>query len=178
MLAVLRAVDETLAANGLSQPLVIGETAYDDASVASAIKEFEATSTRRILEVMEWPGRAGHSCPPSPPFRANAYLHALTGAGPPMRLTATLRARPGVVVRTGYGNPVTALEPGRYTVAVTDASRSDDFHLVGPGVNERTGIRFTGKARWSVELRAGTFRYRSDRPRSKLQGSFAVLPAG
>jgi hypothetical protein len=178
MLAVLRAVDETLAANGLSQPLVIGETAYDNASVASAIKEFEATSTRRILEVMDWPGRTGQSCPPSPPFEANAYLRTLTGAGPPMRLTALLATRRGILMRTGYGNPVTALEPGRYTLAVTDASSSDDFHLVGPGVDERTGIRFTGTARWSVRLRVGAYRYRSDRPRSKLHGSFVVLPAG
>jgi hypothetical protein len=178
MLAVLRAVDATLTADGLSQPLVIGESAYDDTGVASAIEEFEATSPRRILEVMEWPGRAGRSCPPSPPFEANAYLQTLTGAGPPMRLTATLRHRRGLFLRTSYRNPVTALEAGRYAIAVTDTSRSDDFHLAGPGVNERTGIRFTGTATWTVQLRKGTYRYRSDRPHSKLRGGFVVLPVG
>jgi hypothetical protein len=177
MLAVLRAVDQTLTANGLSEPLVIGETAYDDASVAAAIKEFEAASPRRILEVMEWPARAGRSCPPSPPFEANAYMQTLTGAGPPMRLTAMLRAS-RVGLRTSYGDPVTALEAGRYAIAVTDASRSDDFHLAGPGVNERTGIQFTGTATWTVKLRKGIYRYRSDRSHSKLQGSFVVLRPG
>jgi hypothetical protein len=177
MLAVLRAVDETLTANGLSQPLVIGETAYDDAAVASAIKEFEATSNRRIVEVMEWPGRAGVSCPPSPPFEANTYLQTLTGAAPPLRLTAAVRPRSGIVLRTSYGDAVTALETGRYTIAVTDASRTDNLHLVGPGVNERTGIQFTGAATWTVELRAGAYRYQSDRPHSKLHGSFVLLPA-
>jgi hypothetical protein len=178
MLAVLRAVDQTLTANGLSQPLVIGETAYDDGSVASAIKEFETTSTRRILEVMEWPGRAGQSCPPSPPFAANAYLQTLTGAGPSLRLTATVPARGGVVLGTAYGNRVTALEAGRYTLLVHDLSLRNNFHITGPGIHERTGIRFTGTVSWTVELRAGTYRYRSDRPRSKLQGSFVVLQAG
>jgi hypothetical protein len=178
MLAVLRAVDETLSMNALSQPLVIGETAYDNTSVASAIKEFEATSNRQIVEVMEWPGRAGQPCPPSPPFEANAYVRTLTAAAPPRRLTATLRPQRRLVIRTSYGNPVTALEAGLYTVTVSDASRSDDFHLAGPGVNKRTGIRSTGRATWTVELRAGTYRYRSDRPHSKLQGTFVVLRAG
>src|SRR5207244_9856538 len=67
MLAVLRAVDSMLTANGLSQPLVIGETAYDDAGVASAIAQFRAESARPILEVMAWPLRAGRRCSVSAP---------------------------------------------------------------------------------------------------------------
>jgi hypothetical protein len=178
MLAVLHAVDEMLTANGLSQPLVVGETAYDDAAVAAAIQEFEATSHRRILEVMEWPGRAGVSCPPSPPFEANAYLEALRATAPPMRLTATVRASGKIVLRTSYGDPVTGLEAGRYNIAVTDASRTDDLHLVGPGVNRRSGLAFKGSANWTLEFRNGIYRYRSDRPHSKLHGSFIVLRAG
>jgi hypothetical protein len=178
MLAVLHAVDEMLTANGLSQPLVVGETAYDDAAVAAAIQEFEATSHRRILEVMEWPGRAGVSCPPSPPFEANAYLEALRATAPPMRLTATVRASGKIVLGTSYGDPVTGLEAGRYNIAVTDASRTDDLHLVGPGVNRRSGLAFKGSANWTLEFRNGIYRYRSDRPHSKLHGSFIVLRAG
>jgi len=119
--AVLRAVDETLSANGLSQPLVVRETAYDDAAVASAIKEFETNSARRVLEVMGWPGRAGQPCPPSPAFQANAYIQTLRGAPPPNRLTATGPARRGVVLRTTCGEPVTALEADRYTLSSTTA---------------------------------------------------------
>jgi hypothetical protein len=178
MLAVLQAVDETLTSNGLSQPLVIGETAYDDDAVAAAIKRFETTSKRRILEVMEWPGRAGQSCPPPPPFTADAYLQTLTGAAPQIRLTATVRPRHGIIVRTSYSHPVTALETGPYTIAVTDASKGENFHLFGPGVNEHTGIQFTGTATWTVKLRQGTYRYRSDHPHSRLRGSFVVLHAG
>ena len=43
----------------------------------------------------------------------------------------------------------------------------DDVHFTGPGVNRRTGRTFRGRARWSVRLAAGTYRYRSgSRPRA------------
>jgi hypothetical protein len=178
MLAVLHAVDNTLTANGLAQPLIIGETAYDDQSVASAIKEFEQTSTRRVLEVMEWPKRSGQSCPPSPPFEASAYLQTLTGTASRMRLTATVPARHGVVLRTAYGNPVTALESGRYSLVVNDTSSRDNFRLAGKSINDHTNIRFTGQTTWKIDLRAGTYRYSSDRPNTKLHGTFIVLAPG
>jgi hypothetical protein len=110
---------------------------------------------------MEWPG-PGKSCPPSPPFEASAYPQTLTAAAPPMRLTATLRPQRRLVIRTSYGNPVTALEARLYTITVSDDSQSDNFHLTGPGVNKRTGIRFKVRATWTVELRTGSYRYRSD----------------
>jgi hypothetical protein len=176
MLAVLRAVDGALTANGLSQPLVIGETAYDDPGVASAIVEFRAESARPILEVMAWPLRAGSRCGVSAPYRADAYIRALTGSAPPTTLQATV-TRNGSTLRTSYGDPVTALEAGRYTVRVRDTSPSGDFHLLGPGVNRRTGLAFTGRRSWAVELERGTYRYRSDRPRAKAD-SFVVLTPG
>jgi hypothetical protein len=178
-LAVLRAVDATLTATGLSQPLVLGESAYDDPAVASAIREFEAAAARPILEVMEWPLRAGRSCGVSAPYRAEAYIEDLTSAAPPAAVTATVSPLRGIQLRTAYGGRVTALEAGLYRIAVTDASRSDDFHLIGPGVNRRTGLARTGKAKWTLRLRQGTYRYHSDRPDSKLsRGSFVVLRAG
>jgi hypothetical protein len=177
-LSVLQAVDARLSADGLSQPLVVGEEAYDDEPVARAIKQFIATSTRPVLEVMEWPLRADKPCKDmsvSPPYRADAYLATLTATPMPTRLTVIVHPSGGIVFRTSYDDPVTALEAGRYTIAVSDASRVDNLHLLGPSVNERTGLRFKGTARWTVELRRGTYRYRSDRPHSKPWGSFIVL---
>ena len=176
MLAVLRAVDAMLTANGLSQPLVIGETAYDDPGVASAIAQFRAESARPILAVMAWPLRAGSQCGVSAPYRADAYIKGLTGAAPPAVLQAIV-TRSGLIVRTSYGDPVTALEAGRYTVRVRDGSAAKDFHLVGPGVNRRTGLAFTGRTSWTVELKRGTCRYRSDRVRATAR-SFVVLTPG
>jgi hypothetical protein len=176
MLAVLRAVDATLTANGLSQPLVVGETAYDDPGVASAIAQFRAESARPILEVMAWPLRAGGQCSVSAPYRADAYVEGLTGSAPPATLQATV-TRSGLTLRTSYGAPVTALEAGRYTVRVRDGSARRDFHLVGAGVDRRTGLAFTGTTSWPVSLKQGTYRYRSDRPRATAR-SFVVLTPG
>src|SRR6266568_6032395 len=35
-------------------------------------------------------------------------------------------------------------------ITVTDRSKSDNFHLKGPGVNKATGIGFRGRAKWKV----------------------------
>jgi hypothetical protein len=37
-----------------------------------------------------------------------------------------------------------------------------NFHLVGPGVNRRTGAAFTGTVTWTVRLARGTYRFGSD----------------
>jgi hypothetical protein len=52
--------------------------------------------------------------------------------------------------------------PGLYRLAVTDRSRTRNFHLVGPGVNRRTGKLFTGTVRWTLRLVRGTYRFGSD----------------
>jgi hypothetical protein len=166
-----------LTANGLSQPLVIGESAYDDPGVAAAIKQFRMESARPILEVMAWPLRAGQQCGVSAPYRAEAYIEALTGSAPPRSLRAIVPRKGGLMLRTAYGDPVTALEAARYTITVRDAAATRDFHLVGRGVNRRTGLAFRGTRRWTIELRRGMYRYRSDQPGSKPR-SFVVLAAG
>jgi hypothetical protein len=50
-----------------------------------------------------------------------------------------------------------------YTITVRDDSKRQNFHLVGPGVNKKTTIGFSGIAIWGVHLRPGTYRYGSDR---------------
>ena len=69
--------------------------------------------------------------------------------------------------------PVATLRAGRYAVAVRDASKRDNFHLVGKGVNVKTGVAFTGKKTWTVRLAKGKYTYRSDAT-PRLKGSFAV----
>jgi F5/8 type C domain len=174
----LRAVDNALTEEGLSQPLVIGEEAYNDPAVAHAIATFEATSTRPITEVLEWPLTSDRPCKDisvSAPYRADAYITALTGAPPSTTLTASVASPRQITLTSPYGNPVSALEDGDYTLTVTDSSATANLHLVGPGVNRRTSRRFTGTTSWPLALRSGTYRYGSDRPHSKLRGHFAVL---
>jgi hypothetical protein len=61
--------------------------------------------------------------------------------------------------------------PGRITV--NDRSRTDNFHLTGPGVNRKTGVAFRGRVTWNVTLRPGRYAYRSDKS-PKLRGAFTV----
>ncbi len=110
------------------------------------------------------------------PTPGDVYLGVLGIKLGPLRGGVDSSGQP--TLRTSDGMPITALRADRYTIVVTDASRRDNFHLVGPGVNRRTGLRFKGTARWTVHVRSGTYRYRSDRPHSKLYGSFIVLSAG
>ena len=44
------------------------------------------------------------------------------------------------------GNPVTELKAGKYTFVVTDTSKTQNFQLVGPGVNRKTSVTGTGRS--------------------------------
>jgi hypothetical protein len=69
------------------------------------------------------------------------------------------------------------VEVGPATLTVNDRSRTDNFHLTGPGVNKKTGVAFRGRVTWNVSLQPGSYMYRSDKHK-RLRGSFVVrLPA-
>jgi hypothetical protein len=69
------------------------------------------------------------------------------------------------------------VEVGPATLTVNDRSRTDNFHLTGPGVNKKTGVAFRGRVTWNVPLQPGSYTYRSDKHK-RLRGSFVVrLPA-
>ena len=82
--------------------------------------------------------------PPAPPPPVRT-LEASVSAGGAVRLTGS------------------SVHSGRYRIVVSDRSRLANFHLSGPGVNARTGIRFRGSATLRVRLARGTYRYGSDR---------------
>jgi hypothetical protein len=194
-LRTLRSVDRALTANHLKQPLVIGEEAYDDGSVAHAIAKFMATSSRPVLEVMEWPLAANRPCEHisvSAPYRVDAYLRVLTGRTvsgatpnplplPPIpTLYATVTPGARISLTTPAGAPVTRLRSGRYRIVVHDRSANEDFHLVGPDVNLATGERFRGQVVWKVDIGLAvpygkTYSYFSDGKQAKLRGSFKIM---
>lgn len=93
--------------------------------------------------------------PPEPPPAAPRRINATVAAGGAISVTATVRT------------------PGRFRVVVRDRSRTANFHLVGPGVNRKTGARFRGTVTWSVHLRAGTYRFFNDR-QPRLRSSITI----
>ncbi len=104
--------------------------------------------------------------------------HGITGSPPPQAVTVTVGPSRTLTLTTAYGQPVTALEAGDYSFAVRDQSKSNNIHITGPGVTVATGRRFRGHKTWTLRLRPGTYRYRSDRQNSHLRGTFTVLAAG
>jgi plastocyanin len=91
----------------------------------------------------------------------------LAGSVPPTSLAGSVGPRKTISLK-----PKTAL-PGPATVTVNDRSRRDNFHLSGPGVNQKTGVRTRGRVSWNVTLVPGTYTYRSDKSK-KLRGTLTV----
>ena len=78
-----------------------------------------------------------------------------------------------ITLMDSTGAPVTSLKAGNYTVKVKDASKIHDFHLTGPGVDQKTTVPEITEATWTVTLQAGTYTYKCD-PHPKMTGSFTV----
>ena len=106
-----------------------------------------------------------------------AFALVLAGSGAAVPQTPTLHGSVGpdfeISLRDAQGNPVTKLDPGTYEVEVEDKSDFHTFHLAGPGVDERTEVAFTGKVRWTVTFKDGTYVYHCD-PHPSLRGTFVV----
>ena len=91
---------------------------------------------------------------------------------PPVKLTGKVGPRKTIFLKKGT-TAVKALAPGRYKIAVTDATKADNFHLIGPGVNKKTGVKFKGGASWTLTFKAGKYTFRSDATK-KLKRTFSV----
>jgi plastocyanin len=106
-----------------------------------------------------------------------------TGGGPPpsppppprvQTLTATVGPTATISLRTANGRRVTRLRAGRYRIVVRDRSPMHNFHLIGPGVNRKTAVRFRGTRTWTLTLRRGSYRYVCDSHARRMRGSFLV----
>jgi hypothetical protein len=79
-----------------------------------------------------------------------------------------------IVLRDAQGNRVTKLDPGTYDIEVEDQSDFHTFHLTGPGVNEQTGVDFTGTVNWTVTFLDGNYIYYCDVHPVSLRGAFVA----
>ena len=97
------------------------------------------------------------------------------GAAPPVTTTPKLYGTVGparsITLGRAAGKRTASVAAGKYVVIVRDRSKTDSFHLSGPGVNRKTGRAFTGSASWTVRLKsASAYRYWSD-ARPALKGT-------
>ena len=98
---------------------------------------------------------------------------ALVAAGAALALAAHsgAQAAPKLVGNVGPGHTITltkggkavkTLQAGTYKITVNDRSKIHDFHLLGSGVNKKTGVAFKGTVVWTVKLKKGNYTYRCD----------------
>jgi|tagenome__1003787_1003787.scaffolds.fasta_scaffold20982823_4 hypothetical protein len=105
------------------------------------------------------------------------YLAAtlVTGAGHAAGPVLDASVGPGFTISlTQGGTPVTSLAPGSYTIDVSDMGSIHDFHLQGPGVDQKTGISFTGTATWDVTFSGGAYSFFCDAHQASMNGAFTV----
>ena len=94
---------------------------------------------------------------------------------PAPKLNGKVTARTISLKNASTGAKVTTLVEGRHKVVVTDTAKTQNFHLIGPGVNKKTLVKARTKATWTLALGPGKYTYRSDKNR-RLKGSFTVRP--
>jgi hypothetical protein len=71
------------------------------------------------------------------------------------------------------GSRVKSVTENTYRVTVSDTSKTQNFHLTGPGVNRKTGVAAKARKTWTLRLRPGKYTYRSDKNR-RLKRTFTV----
>lgn len=96
------------------------------------------------------------------------------GAAPPPTPKLTGKVGPGSTISLKKGSAlVKSLKAGSYKVTVADLSKTDNFHLLGPGISKRTGVKTKGTVSWKLTFKTGTYTYRSD-AHKKLKRTFKV----
>ena len=98
------------------------------------------------------------------------------GGGAVTRLSGKVGPGSAITLTNAAGKRAARVKAGRYRITVRDVSRTQNFHLSGPGVNRKTGVPFRGTTTWTVSLKAGRYVYRSDSSK-RIRGTLVVTAA-
>ena len=94
---------------------------------------------------------------------------------PVPKLLATVGPRNTISLRSGAGAVLHhGVKAGTYSIVVRDRSKVHNAHLVGIGVNRKSGLAATGTLTWKVKLSGGLLRFFSDRSPKTVRGSVRV----
>ena len=100
--------------------------------------------------------------PPPPPKPVTPKLLATVGP----KNTISLKSASGATLKT--------VKAGTYSITVRDRTKLHNFHLVGKGVNRKSGLAAMGTLTWKVKLSAGPLRFFSDKSPTTVKGSVKV----
>jgi plastocyanin len=146
----------------LSGPGVDQATAVETASTATWNVTF-TDGTYRYL------------CDAHPTSMLGSFTSGTVVAPPPVKkLVAQVGPKRTISIKTASGARVKSLAAGKYKITVKDLTKADNFHLIAPGVNRKTGVASRGTTIWTVTFRIGAAKYRSDAHRT-LRGGFTVI---
>jgi hypothetical protein len=116
-------------------------------------------------------------CDAHPTVMRGSFTSGTVTTPPPVKkLVAQVGPKSAIILKTPAGARVKRLTAGAYSITVKDLTKSDNFHLIAPGANRKTGIKFRGTTTWKATLAAGKGSYRSD-AHKRLRGSFLVVAA-
>jgi hypothetical protein len=120
-------------------------------------------------------GTYRYVCDPHASFMKGSFT---VGTVPPSPIVPQVNGKvtSRSITVTRNGSRVRSLIQNTYKFKITDASKKQNFHLIGPGVNRKTGVVARRKATWTVTLVPGTYVYRSDKNR-RLRGTIRVTGA-
>ena len=93
-----------------------------------------------------------------------------------VQLRGTVGPEFTITLTNASGARVTQLDPGTYDITVEDRSDQHNFHLSGPGVNERTGVETEGTVTWTVTFVEGRYTFVCDPHATmpSMRGAFTV----
>ena len=110
-------------------------------------------------------------------------MHGHVHASAPWRRPRRRRSRSALAAKVGPGKTISlrrssgakvvTIKRGKAKITVRDLTKADNFHLIGPGANAKTGVAFKGTKTWALTLHKGLYRFRSD-AHPRLKGSFRV----
>ena len=106
----------------------------------------------------------GNTPPPAPKPPVAKPVQLTGSVGPGKRIALT---------RAGAKLRVASIKAGAVVIRVSDRSATDNFHLIGPGVNRATTRLGKTTAAWRVKLKRGLYASRSDATPSRT-GSVRV----
>jgi hypothetical protein len=139
--------------------------------------DIEGTTTTTVWTVTFTNGTYTFVCDAHPLQMKGAFTSGTVTPPPPKPKVKKLNARVGpgkkIALTTTSGARVKRLTAGTYRITVRDATKADNFHLIGRGVNKKTSVKGKSTTTWSIRFRSGTVRYRSDATK-KLAASFKV----